>query len=123
MVVIVIALAYALINGFHDGGNVFAATVSSRSVSPKTVLLSACAAELIFPIIGGTTVAARNTVKAKKLENELETLYRVKLKELVQYENFCFVFKMREVYRHISNLADRVDTAANTIAHIVVKTI
>ncbi len=56
--VIAIALAYALINGFHDGGNVFAATVSSRSVSPRTALLTACAAELIFPIIGGTTVAA-----------------------------------------------------------------
>ncbi len=69
------------------------------------------------------TDAAGNTVKAKKLENELETLYRVRLKELVQHEDFCFVFRMREVYRHISNLADRVDTAANTIAHIVVKTI
>lgn len=56
--VIVIALVYALINGFHDGGNVFAATVSSRSVSPRKALITACAAELFFPIIGGTTVAA-----------------------------------------------------------------
>lgn len=68
-------------------------------------------------------VATGNTVKAKKLENELERIYRIKLKELVQQEDFCFVLKMREVYRHISNLADRIDTAANTIANIVVKAI
>ena len=67
------------------------------------------------------TIAAENAVRAKKLENELETMYRIKLKELVQNEDFCFVFKMREVYRHMSNLADKVDIAANAIAHIIVK--
>jgi Phosphate transport regulator (distant homolog of PhoU) len=67
------------------------------------------------------TIAAENAVRAKKLENELETLYRIKLKELVQNEDFCYVFKMREVYRHMSNLADKVDLAANAIAHIIVK--
>jgi PiT family inorganic phosphate transporter len=58
IVVILAALAYSLINGFHDGGNVFATTVSSRAVTPAKALLTACAAELFFPIIGGTTVAA-----------------------------------------------------------------
>lgn len=69
------------------------------------------------------TIASENAICAKKLENELETLYRVKLKELVQHEDFSFVFKMREVFRHISNLADKVDMAANTIAHIIVKAV
>jgi predicted phosphate transport protein (TIGR00153 family) len=68
-------------------------------------------------------VANVNTAKAKKLENKLETLYRIKLNALVQHDDYSFVFKMREVYRHISNLADRVDIAANTIEHIVVKAI
>jgi predicted phosphate transport protein (TIGR00153 family) len=69
------------------------------------------------------TIAGENAVRAKKLENELETLYRIKLKELVQHEDFGFVFKMREVYRHISNLADKVDMAANTIEHIIFKAV
>lgn len=58
VVVIIIALLFAFINGFHDGGNVVATAVSSRSVSPRMALLTACAAEFIFPIVGGTTVAA-----------------------------------------------------------------
>jgi hypothetical protein len=31
------------------------------------------------------------------------------------------IFKLREVYRHLSNAADRGDEAANVIANIVVK--
>ena len=71
------------------------------------------------------TIAAENAVRSKKLENELEALNRIKRKELVQNEDFCedfcFVFKMREVYRHMSNLADKFDIPANAIAHIIVK--
>ena len=56
--VIVISLLFAFINGFHDGGNVFATAVSSRSVSPRKALLVACAAEFAIPILSGTVVAS-----------------------------------------------------------------
>ena len=42
-------------------------------------------------------------------------LYLTHVKQVVD------VMKMREVYRHLSNAADRVDEAANVIAHIVIK--
>jgi uncharacterized protein Yka (UPF0111/DUF47 family) len=36
-------------------------------------------------------------------------------------EHVVWTLKMREVYRHLSNAADRGDEAANVIADIVVK--
>ncbi len=69
------------------------------------------------------TISAENAVKAKKLENDMETNYRLNLKVLVRNEDFSYVFRMREVYRHLSNLADKIDLTANMIHHIIVKLI
>lgn len=68
-------------------------------------------------------ISAEHAVKAKKLENDMETNYRLNLKVLVRNENFSYVFRMREVYRHLSNLADKIDLTANVIHHIIVKLI
>ncbi len=69
------------------------------------------------------TISNEYSVKAKNLENEMETKYRMNLSRLVKNEEFAYVFKMREVYRHLSNLADKIDLAANVIGHIIVKTV
>ena len=66
-------------------------------------------------------IATEHAVRAKKLENDLETRYRISLAKLVKNEDFSYVFKMREVYRHLSNLADKIDLAANIISHVIVK--
>ena len=55
--IIIIALLFALINGFHDGCNVIATIVTSRSMSPRRALLLACTAEFIGAIALGTAVA------------------------------------------------------------------
>jgi inorganic phosphate transporter, PiT family len=54
-----IALAYlfAFINGFHDGGNLIAANVMSKSIPPKKALYLACAGEFLGPFILGSAVA------------------------------------------------------------------
>lgn len=67
------------------------------------------------------TISAEYAVKAKKYENDMETNYRMSLKNLVQHESFSYVFRMREVYRHLSNLADKIDMSANIIHNIIVK--
>ena len=55
----------------------------------------------------------------------LEKMYREALVHLfdgiTQIEDVVYVLKMREVYRHLSNAADRGDEAANVIGDIVVK--
>src|SRR5512145_1417172 len=70
-------------------------------------------------------VAGDHAQRAKALENRVEDVYREALAELFKcatdIEHVVWILKMREVYRHLSNAADRGDEAANVIADIVVK--
>lgn len=71
-------------------------------------------------------IATDYAVRAKGLENRAEAIYREALRALFadvrDLESVVYVLKMREVYRHLSNTADRGDEAANIITDIVVKT-
>lgn len=67
------------------------------------------------------TIAGEQLVKVKYIENEIEVVYRNALVELLETDDFKYIFKMREIYRHISNAADRGDEAANILGHIIVK--
>jgi predicted phosphate transport protein (TIGR00153 family) len=71
-------------------------------------------------------VASEHAQRAKALENKVEAIYREALAELFSgaedIKHVMKILKMREVYRHLSNAADRGDEAANVIADIVVKT-
>lgn len=70
-------------------------------------------------------VALQHATRAKKLENRAEGLYREALAELFQQpktlDDVMLMLKRREVYRHLSNAADRGDEAANIISDICVK--
>ena len=71
-------------------------------------------------------VASEHAQRAKALENKIEGIYREALAELFSgaedIKHVMKILKSREVYRHLSNAADRGDEAANVIADIVVKT-
>lgn len=71
-------------------------------------------------------VAQEHARRAKALENQVEAVYREALADLFTDINdiptIVKVLKLREVYRHLSNAADRGDEAANVIADIIVKT-
>ena len=71
-------------------------------------------------------MASEHAQRAKALENKMEGIYREALAELFSgaedIKHVMKILKMREVYRHLSNAADRGDEAANVIADIVVKT-
>lgn len=71
-------------------------------------------------------VAAEHAQRAKALENRVEHVYREALAamfvETDDVQTLVNILKMREVYRHLSNAADRGDEAANVIADIIVKT-
>lgn len=66
-------------------------------------------------------VAAVHAVKAKAYENTMEGAYRLALSHLFRGTDTIFMLKMREIYRHLSNAADRGDEAANIISSIVMK--
>jgi predicted phosphate transport protein (TIGR00153 family) len=70
-------------------------------------------------------VANDHAVRAKALENRVEHVYRDALADLFKVPDdlagMVEILKMREIYRHLSNAADRGDQAANAIGDIVVK--
>ena len=72
-------------------------------------------------------VANDHAVRAKALENRMETVYREAIAALFKapddLEGMVEILKLREIYRHLSNAADRGDEAANVIGDIVVKKI
>ncbi|MBU0494712.1 MAG: DUF47 family protein [Chloroflexi bacterium] len=70
-------------------------------------------------------LALLHATRAKELENRAEYLYRQAIADLFHgpedVQHIVYMLKMREVYRHLSNAADRGDEAANIISDIVVK--
>ena len=51
----------------------------------------------------------------------MEHRYREALAELFKLDDVKEILKLREIYRHLSNAADRGDEAADIIGDIVVK--
>lgn len=70
-------------------------------------------------------VASEHAMRAKALENRVESVYREAIADLFKspadIEAVMTMLKLREIYRHLSNSADRGDEAANIIGDIVVK--
>ena len=71
------------------------------------------------------SVATEHARRAKALENRVESVYREAIAALFEGtpdpEHIVEMLKLREIYRHLSNAADRGDEAANIISDIVVK--
>lgn len=70
-------------------------------------------------------VAEDHAIRAKQIDNRMETLYATALAELFQQpkdmEHVVEMLKMREIYRHMLHAVGSSDTAANIISDIVVK--
>lgn len=70
-------------------------------------------------------VAAEHASQAKALENRVERIYREAIADLFSgpsdTHHVMHMLKLREIYRHLSNCADRGDRAADLIHDIVVK--
>ncbi|MFQ5942151.1 MAG: DUF47 domain-containing protein [Anaerolineales bacterium] len=91
-------------------------------------LLSEAATEIyrgVMRLENNPGVANDHAVRAKALENRTETVYREAIADLFHLpkdvDHIVEMLKLREVYRHLSNAADRGDAAANVIGDIVVK--
>jgi hypothetical protein len=70
-------------------------------------------------------VAGDHARRAKKLENEVDHLYRVAVADLFtkakDFKQLMAMLRRREVYRHVSNMSDRADAAANVFGMVVMK--
>lgn len=65
--------------------------------------------------------AASDADRARKAERKAEKSYRRALAALFQGTDYINMFKRREIYRHLSNAADRISAAGFTLQDIVVK--
>lgn len=93
-----------------------------------TSLLGDAAREILMAVqrlSDHPNVANDHAVRAKALENRVEQVYREAVADLFHQpqdvEHIVEMLKLREIYRHLSNAADRGDEAANVISDIVVK--
>ena len=91
-------------------------------------LLTDAAAEIhkgVLRLQDRPSVANEHAMRAKALENRVERVYREAIADLFSgprdLDHVVEMLKLREIYRHLSNAADRGDEAANVIADIVVK--
>jgi hypothetical protein len=70
-------------------------------------------------------VALDHAHEVRKLEHRVERLYRAAIKDLFARatapERLPGLFYRREVYRHISNMSDRADSAANVFGMVIMK--
>jgi PiT family inorganic phosphate transporter len=60
VILIIIALIFNFLNGFHDSANVVATIISSRAMSGRSALILAAVANLVGPFLFGVAVA--NTI-------------------------------------------------------------
>ena len=65
--------------------------------------------------------AATDADAGRKAERRVEKAYRRAIADLFQGDDYIHMFKRREIYRHLSNCADRMANCANTLHDIVVK--
>ena len=70
-------------------------------------------------------VAGEHAKRAKKIENEVEHHYRVAIGDLFtkakDFSPLMVMLRRREVYRHVSNMADQADRAADILGKVVMK--
>lgn len=75
-----------------------------------------------FAKLGKHTAAAADDAEvARKAERAIDHLYRDALADLFQGDNYIQMFKKREIYRHLTNAAERMSHCASTLHDIVVK--
>jgi uncharacterized protein len=82
--------------------------------------------EMAFHTISSNPrVAGEHAKRCKKIENEVEHLYRLAIGDLFtkakDFEPLMIMLRRREVYRHVSNMADQADKAADILGMVVMK--
>lgn len=66
--------------------------------------------------------AEQHAFAARHSERRIEKMYRKAIAKLFQGDDYLNMFKQRELYRHLSNAADKVHDTANVLEDIIVKT-
>lgn len=79
--------------------------------------------DAIYTMKTNPSVSVQCSITAKKCENKVEEIYRKSVAQLLTGDDIKYIIKMREMYRHLSNCADKIDQSADLICHILMKEI
>ncbi|MCK8489168.1 inorganic phosphate transporter [Paenibacillus sp. MBLB2552] len=85
LIVIILALAFDFINGFHDTANAIATSVSTRALKPRTAILMAAVMNFLGAIMftGVAKTIGGSVADPAKLDNGLEVLIATLLAAII----------------------------------------
>lgn len=76
-------------------------------------------------LVANPRVAGQHAQRAKKLESEVENVYRLAIAELFtkakDFKPLMLMLRRREVYRHVANMSDKANAAADVFGMVVMK--
>ncbi len=93
-----------------------------KSISRKIVESIEHLHEAISLLKEHPAISIEKCTLAKDGVDEVELLYYEALAELAESEDVKYMFKMREIYKHLLQVSLRVNDSANIILDIIVKT-
>ena len=67
------------------------------------------------------SISIERCISAKDIVDDGSILYYTALKELAESEDIKYMFKMREIYKHMLEINNKISEAANIILDIIVK--
>ena len=103
-VIIVLALIFDYINGFHDAANSIATVVSTKVLTPFQAVIWAAFFNVVAYFIFQDHAVANTISKTVNKEND-----------------FKEVIKKREIYQVLEIATDKCEDAANVIESIIIK--
>lgn len=85
LIVIILALAFDFINGFHDTANAIATSVSTRALKPRTAIMMAAVMNFLGAIMftGVAKTIGGSVADPAKLDNGLEVLVATLLSAII----------------------------------------
>lgn len=85
LIVIILALAFDFINGFHDTANAIATSVSTRAMKPRTAIMMAAVMNFLGAIMftGVAKTIGGSVADPAKLDNGLEVLIATLLSAII----------------------------------------
>jgi uncharacterized protein Yka (UPF0111/DUF47 family) len=98
-------------------------TPSSNLIEMSAVLVQGAhhILEAIRLLPDRSAECGRHARAAKNCENDVTKIYQRGLQELFEMEDVREILKHREVQRHVTMVAERIDEVADVVLHIVIK--
>jgi uncharacterized protein Yka (UPF0111/DUF47 family) len=128
VIVILVALGFDYVNGFHDAANSIATVVSTRVLSPRMAVAWAAFFNFIAFLVFGTHTVRLNAIaeEVMRVESRADDLHEQGLKDLFKRHGrsdpMAYLIGS-EIYGQLEKVVDRFEDVANEISGIVIENV